>query len=136
MSTRKTAQVSDESWVISAIGWSLLLGVVALFTSWKYTQYMNEKEDKLRSGKAAAAYNNYVAEEGKATPVSKTSAEPPRTAHSAPNSPPSTMTMGQRLLSSPAVTAGPGFAHEGVQETGIAILDAIERAQTHTTKVP
>ena len=90
MSKRKTAQVSDESWVISAIGWSLLLGVVALFTSWKYTQYMNEKEDKLRSGKAAAAYNNYVAEEGKATPASKTSAEPPRTVHRAPNSPPST----------------------------------------------
>lgn len=136
MSTRKTARASDESWAISAIGWTLLLGIVGLFVGWKYTQYVNEKEDKLRAGRAAAVYNNYVAEEGKATPAPKTSSRAPKTAHSAPDSPSSSTTMGQRLLSSPAVTAGPGFTYEGVQETGIVILDAIERTQANSTKVP
>ena len=37
--------------------------------------------------------------------------------------------MAEKLLSNPAVTPGPGFNAPGVQQTGIAIIDAIEHAQ-------
>jgi len=37
-----------------------------------------------------------------------------------------------RLLAHPGVTPGPGFDKPGVQSTGMAIVDAIEQAQTQS----
>lgn len=130
MSTNKQANGNDESWVISAIGWTLLLGLAGLFISWKYSQHITEKEAKLREGRAAVIYNDYVADKEQAAPASKPGTQGPQTARSASKAANSTSTMAQRLLSTPGVTAGPGFSSEGVQETGVVILDAIERANT------
>lgn len=127
--TSSQAPVSDESWVISAIGWTFLLGIASLFVGWKYSQHMQEKEDRLREGRAAAIYNDYLSAQNKEDPSSPAQAQTAQTAPGAPKASPSTLTMGQRLLSAPGFTAGPGFASEGVQQTGTVILDAIERAQ-------
>ena len=43
MSNTKATTVSDESWVISAIGWTLLVGLACIFVGWKYNQGSIEK---------------------------------------------------------------------------------------------
>ena len=135
MSNTKATTVSDESWVISAIGWTLLVGLACIFVGWKYNQHMTEQAEKQREGRAAAIYNDYVSEKVKARPAAP-APQGAQTPQGATKAAAGGMTIGERLLSAPGFSAGPGFASEGVQETGTVILDAIERAQAGATKAP
>lgn len=125
---RQSPQRSDENLVVTAIAVflvaALILGTVA-YRYFKHSQQQQEQEQTRSERQAYKRYNDYLDSTEQAT--AKPAANPPSPVQaSAPAAPPS---MAEKLLSHPAVTPGPGFNAPGVQQTGVAIIDAIDHAQ-------
>lgn len=119
-------QRSDENYVVTAIGVFLLASLVLGTATYKYLQH-SEQEAQARSDRQAyKRYNDYLqsAQEDAPAPAAQDPA-PAQAAQAAAAQP----TMAEKLLSHPSVTPGPGFNAPGVQQTGVAIIDAIDHAQ-------
>lgn len=122
---RPAAERSDESLVFTVLT-AFLLGAAVLGTLgymyWSNTQSQEQHRSELRTYQQ---YNDYV----NATQPSTARVEP-AVPPAQPEQQPIRPTSAQRLLSHPGVTPGPGFHTPGVQATGLAIIDAIDQAQS------
>ena len=119
-------QRSDENYVVTAIGVFLLASVVLGTATYKYLQHSEQQAQARTDRQAYKRYNDYLksAQEDSPAPVAQDPA-PAKVEHAAAVQP----SMAEKLLSHPSVTPGPGFNAPGVQQTGVAIIDAIEHAQ-------
>ena len=119
-------QRSDENYVVTAIGVFLLASLVLGTATYKYLQH-SEQEAQARSDRQAyKRYNDYLKSAQEDAPASAVQDPAPAQAAQAAAAQP---TMAEKLLSRPSVTPGPGFNAPGVQQTGVAIIDAIDHAQ-------
>ena len=119
-------QRSDENYVVTAIGVFLLASLVLGTATYKYLQH-SEQEAQARSDRQAyKRYNDYLKSAQEDAPASAVQDPAPAQAAQAAAAQP---TMAEKLLSHPSVTPGPGFNAPGVQQTGVAIIDAIDHAQ-------
>lgn len=119
-------QRSDENYVVTAIGVFLLASLVLGTATYKYLQHSEQQAQARSDRQAYKRYNDYLqsAQEDAPAPAAQDPA-PAQAAQAAAAQP----TMAEKLLSHPSVTPGPGFNAPGVQQTGVAIIDAIDHAQ-------
>lgn len=119
---------SDENLVLTAIAAFLVAALVLGTVAYRYFKHSQQQQEQTRSERQAyKRYNDYLDSTEQAAAKPAASQSVPATASSpAPAAPPS---MAEKLLSHPAVTPGPGFSAPGVQQTGVAIIDAIDHAQ-------
>lgn len=120
-------QRSDENYVVTAIGVFLLASVVLGTAAYKYLQHSEQQAQARTDRQTYKRYNDYLksAQEDTPAPAAQDLA-PAQAAQAAAAAQPS---MAEKLLSHPSVTPGPGFNAPGVQQTGVAIIDAMEHAQ-------
>ncbi|WP_034352224.1 hypothetical protein [Comamonas thiooxydans] len=123
---RQSPQRSDENLVVTAIAVFLVAALILGTVAYRYFKHSQQQQEQTRSERQAyKRYNDYLDSTEQAT--AKPAANPPSPVQaSAPAAAPS---MAEKLLSHPAVTPGPGFNAPGVQQTGVAIIDAIDHAQ-------
>ena len=119
-------QRSDENYVVTAIGVFLLASVVLGTATYKYLQHSEQQAQARTDRQAYKRYNDYLKSAQESTPAPAAQDPAPAKAAQAAVVQPS---MAEKLLSHPSVTPGPGFNAPGVQQTGVAIIDAIEHAQ-------
>lgn len=118
-------QRSDENYVVTAI--AFLLASLALGLPPTNTCSTQEQQAQARSDRQAyKRYNDYLKSAQEDAPASYVQDPAPAQAAQAAAAQP---TMAEKLLSRPSVTPGPGFNAPGVQQTGVAIIDAIDHAQ-------
>lgn len=120
-------QRSDENYVVTAIGVFLLASVVLGTAAYKYLQHSEQQAQARTDRQAYKRYNDYLksAQEDTQAPA----AQDPTPAQAAQAAAAAQPSMAEKLLSHPSVTPGPGFNAPGVQQTGVAIIDAMEHAQ-------
>ena len=122
------SQRSDENFVFTAVGVFLVASLMLGTAAYKYLQYSQQQEQARTDRQAYKRYNDYLKSSQEDTPAPATQdPAPAQTAATAATAAQPSMT--EKLLSHPAVTPGPGFNAPGVQQTGVAIIDAIEHAQ-------
>ena len=119
-------QRSDENYVVTAIGVFLLASVVLGTATYKYLQHSEQQAQARSDRQAYKRYNDYLKSAQEDTPAPAAQDPAPAKAAQAAVVQPS---MAEKLLSHPSVTPGPGFNAPGVQQTGVAIIDAMEHAQ-------
>lgn len=119
-------QRSDENYVVTAIGVFLLASVVLATATYKYLQHSEQQAQARTDRQAYKRYNDYLKSAQEDTPAPAAQDPAPAKAAQAAVVQPS---MAEKLLSHPSVTPGPGFNAPGVQQTGVAIIDAMEHAQ-------
>ena len=119
-------QRSDENYVVTAIGVFLLASVVLGTATYKYLQHSEQQAQARTDRQAYKRYNDYLKSAQESTPAPAAQDPAPAQAAQAAAAQP---TMAEKLLSHPSVTPGPGFNAPGVQQTGVAIIDAIDHAQ-------
>ena len=119
-------QRSDENYVVTAIGVFLLASLVLGTATYKYLQHSEQQAQARSDRQAYKRYNDYLKSAQEDAPASAVQDPAPAQAAQAAAAQP---TMAEKLLSHPSVTPGPGFNAPGVQQTGVAIIDAIEHAQ-------
>ena len=119
-------QRSDENYVVTAIGVFLLASLVLGTATYKYLQHSEQQAQARSDRQAYKRYNDYLQSAQEDTPAPAAQDPAPAQAAQAAAAQP---TMAEKLLSHPSVTPGPGFNAPGVQQTGVAIIDAIEHAQ-------
>ena len=118
-------QRSDENLVVTAIAAFLVAALILGTVAYQYLKHSQQQEQTRTDRQAYKRYNDYLNSTEQAAP--EPAAKPSAPAQvSAPAAAPS---MAEKLLSHPAVTPGPGFNAPGVQQTGVAIIDAIDHAQ-------
>ncbi|OAD85922.1 hypothetical protein ATN89_01940 [Comamonas thiooxydans] len=118
-------QRSDENLVVTAIAAFLVAALILGTVAYQYLKHSQQQEQTRTDRQAYKRYNDYLKSTEQAAPEPAAKQPAPALA-SAPAAPPS---MAEKLLSHPAVTPGPGFNAPGVQQTGVAIIDAIDHAQ-------
>lgn len=118
-------QRSDENFVFTAVGVFLAASLILGTAAYKYLQYSEQQEQARTDRQAYKRYNDYLKSSQEDTP--EPAAQDPAPAQTAATAAPPSMT--EKLLSHPAITPGPGFNAPGVQQTGVAIIDAMEHAQ-------
>lgn len=118
-------QRSDENFVFTAVGVFLVASLILGTAAYKYLQYSEQQEQARTDRQAYKRYNDYLKSSQEDTPPP--AAQDPAPAQTAATAAQPSMT--EKLLSHPAVTPGPGFNAPGVQQTGVAIIDAMEHAQ-------
>ena len=121
-----TPQRSDENYVVTAIGVFLLASLVLGTAAYKYLQHSEQQAQARSDRQAYKRYNDYLKSAQEDAPASAVQDPAPAQAAQAAAAQP---TMAEKLLSHPSVTPGPGFNAPGVQQTGVAIIDAIDHAQ-------
>ena len=121
-----TPQRSDENYVVTAIGVFLLASLVLGTATYKYLQHSEQQAQARSDRQAYKRYNDYLKSAQEDAPASAVQDPAPAQAAQAAAAQP---TMAEKLLSHPSVTPGPGFNAPGVQQTGVAIIDAIDHAQ-------
>lgn len=121
-----TPQRSDENYVVTAIGVFLLASLVLGTAAYKYLQHSEQQAQARSDRQAYKRYNDYLQSAQEDTPAPAAQDPAPAQAAQAAAAQP---TMAEKLLSHPSVTPGPGFNAPGVQQTGVAIIDAIDHAQ-------
>ena len=119
-------QRSDENYVVTAIGVFLLASLVLGTATYKYLQHSEQQAQARSDRQAYKRYNDYLKSAQEDAPASAVQDPAPAQAAQAAAAQP---TMAEKLLSHPSVTPGPGFNAPGVQQTGVAIIDAIDHAQ-------
>ena len=119
-------QRSDENYVVTAIGVFLLASLVLGTAAYKYLQHSEQQAQARSDRQAYKRYNDYLQSAQEDTPAPAAQDPAPVQAAQAAAAQP---TMAEKLLSHPSVTPGPGFNAPGVQQTGVAIIDAIDHAQ-------
>ena len=119
-------QRSDENYVVTAIGVFLLASLVLGTATYKYLQHSEQQAQARSDRQAYKRYNDYLQSAQEDAPVPAAQDPAPAQAAQAAAAQP---TMAEKLLSHPSVTPGPGFNAPGVQQTGVAIIDAIDHAQ-------
>ena len=119
-------QRSDENYVVTAIGVFLLASLVLGTATYKYLQHSEQQAQARSDRQAYKRYNDYLKSAQEDAPASAAKDPAPTQAAQAAAAQP---TMAEKLLSHPSVTPGPGFNAPGVQQTGVAIIDAIDHAQ-------
>ena len=119
-------QRSDENYVVTAIGVFLLASLVLGTATYKYLQHSEQQAQARSDRQAYKRYNDYLQSAQEDTPAPAAQDPAPVQAAQAAAAQP---TMAEKLLSHPSVTPGPGFNAPGVQQTGVAIIDAIDHAQ-------
>ena len=119
-------QRSDENYVVTAIGVFLLASLVLGTATYKYLQHSEQQAQARSDRQAYKRYNDYLKSAQEDAPASAVQDPAPAQAAQAAAAQP---TMAVKLLSRPSVTPGPGFNAPGVQQTGVAIIDAIDHAQ-------
>lgn len=119
-------QRSDENYVVTAIGVFLLASLVLGTATYKYLQHSEQQAQARSDRQAYKRYNDYLKSAQEDAPASAAQDPAPAQAAQAAAAQP---TMAEKLLSHPSVTPGPGFNAPGVQQTGVAIIDAIDHAQ-------
>ena len=119
-------QRSDENYVVTAIGVFLLASLVLGTATYKYLQHSEQQAQARSDRQAYKRYNDYLKSAQEDAPASAAQDPVPAQAAQAAAAQP---TMAEKLLSRPSVTPGPGFNAPGVQQTGVAIIDAIDHAQ-------
>ena len=119
-------QRSDENYVVTAIGVFLLASLVLGTATYKYLQHSEQQAQARSDRQAYKRYNDYLQSAQEDTPAPAAQDPAPAQAAQAAAAQP---TMAEKLLSHPSVTPGPGFNAPGVQQTGVAIIDAIDHAQ-------
>lgn len=125
---------SDVNFVFTAIAVFLLASLILGTVAYQYSQYADKQEQARNERQAYKRYNDYLKSTQQAspeqTPVAAQDPAPaqPTLEPQAEASPPQ-LSMSEKLLTHPAVTPGPGFNAPGVQETGVAIIDAMGNAQ-------
>lgn len=118
-------QRSDENLVVTAIAAFLVAALILGTVAYQYLKHSQQQEQTRTDRQAYKRYNDYLKSTEQAAPEPATK-QPAPAQVSVPAAPPS---MAEKLLSHPAVTPGPGFNAPGVQQTGVAIIDAIDHAQ-------
>ena len=108
-------QRSDENFVFTAIAIFLVMSLVLGFGAYQYMKHSKQQEQDRTDRQTYQHYNDYLHSTDTAAP------EPAA---------PAQLSMAEKLLNHPSVTPGPGFNAPGVQETGVAIIDAIDHAQS------
>ena len=121
-----TPQRSDENYVVTAIGVFLLASLVLGTAAYQYLQHSEQQAQARSDRQAYKRYNDYLQSAQEDTPAPAAQDPAPAQAAQAAAAQP---TMAEKLLSHPSVTPGPGFNAPGVQQTGVAIIDAIDHAQ-------
>lgn len=122
-----TPQRSDENFVFTAIAVFLVASLVLGVGAYQYMKHSQQQEQERTDRQAYKRYNDYLQSTDTSAPEpAATPAEPVHMQPAAAAQP----SMAEKLLSHPAVTPGPGFNAPGVQETGVAIIDAIDHAQS------
>ena len=120
-------QRSDENFVFTAIAVFLAASLVLGVGAYQYMKHSQQQEQERTDRQAYKRYNDYLQSTDTSAPEpAATPAEPVHMQPAAATQP----SMAEKLLSHPAVTPGPGFNAPGVQETGVAIIDAIDHAQS------
>ena len=119
-------QRSDENYVVTAIGVFLLASLVLGTATYKYLQHSEQQAQARSDRQAYKRYTDYLKSAQEDAPASAAQDPAPAQAAQAAAAQP---TMAEKLLSHPSVTPGPGFNAPGVQQTGVAIIDAIDHAQ-------
>ena len=122
-------QRSDENYVVTAIGVFLLASVVLGTATYKYLQHSEEQAQARTDRQAYKRYNDYLKSAQENTPAPAAQDPAPAQAAQATQAAAAQPSIAEKLLSHPSVTPGPGFNAPGVQQTGVAIIDAIEHAQ-------
>ena len=118
-------QRSDENLVVTAIAAFLVAALILGTVAYQYLKHSQQQEQTRTDRQAYKRYNDYLNSTEQAAPKPATRPSTPAQV-SAPSAAPS---MAEKLLSHPAVTPGPGFNAPGVQQTGVAIIDAMDHAQ-------
>ncbi|WP_314972288.1 hypothetical protein [Comamonas testosteroni] len=118
-------QRSDENLVVTAIAAFLVAALILGTVAYQYLKHSQQQEQTRTDRQAYKRYNDYLNSTEQAAPKPATRPSAPAQV-SAPAAAPS---MAEKLLSHPAVTPGPGFNAPGVQQTGVAIIDAMDHAQ-------
>lgn len=117
---------SDENYVVTAIGVFLLASLILGTATYKYLQHSEQQAQTRTDRQAYKRYNEYLKSAQEDTPApAAQDAAPAQAAQASPAQP----SMAEKLLNHPSVTPGPGFNAPGVQQTGVAIIDAMEHAQ-------
>ncbi len=115
MASRPAGSEQTSAWIIIAIVLAVLLALLAVAGSWMLQQKQAEKAEVRAQARAVEQYREST------RPVS----QPPQLpAHYV-----EAQRIRQKLLAHPAVIPGPGFNAKGVQRTGLAIVEALDRAQ-------
>lgn len=120
-----SAQRSDENFVFTAVGVFLVASLILGTAAYQYLKYSEQQEQTRTDRQAYKRYNDYLKSTQQEAPSPAVQEPAPPQAQAKPAQP----SMAERLLSHPAVTPGPGFNAPGVQQTGVAIIDAMDHAQ-------
>ncbi|PIG09279.1 hypothetical protein [Comamonas sp. 26] len=120
---------SDENYVVTAIGVFLLASLILGTATYKYLQHSEQQAQTRNDRQAYKRYNDYLKSAQEDTPAPAAQGPSPAQAAQASQAAPAQPSMAEKLLSHPSVTPGPGFNAPGVQQTGVAIIDAMEHAQ-------
>lgn len=118
---------SDENFVFTAIAVFLVASLVLGVGAYQYMKHSQQQEQERTNRQAYKRYNDYL--QSTDTSASEPAATPADPVHMQPAAA-AQPSMAEKLLSHPAVTPGPGFNAPGVQETGVAIIDAIDHVQS------
>ncbi|QXZ10866.1 hypothetical protein KUF54_06610 [Comamonas sp. Y33R10-2] len=128
---------SDVNYVFTAIAVFLLASLILGTVAYQYSQYADKQEQARTERQAYKRYNDYLKSTQQASPeqtpaVAQDPAPAQAVQEAQAEATPPQPSMTEKLLTHPAVTPGPGFNAPGVQETGVAIIDAMGSAQANS----
>lgn len=110
---------TDESFVIKAVTIGLVFCVAA---GYGFNRYLEDRDTREMNRAKTEFHQRYLQN------------TPPQIPQPLPEAMAERLRVREQLLAHPGVKPGPGFASPGVQSTGKAIIDAIDRAQGRQAK--
>lgn len=120
-------RASDRNWALRLVGVAVVVVMGMFATGFFLTRHWKQDAEERAQKEQIEMYLQSTKAAERPVAAAQESATPP--------GPSPAQMVRAKLLAHPAVTPGPGFDRPGVQATGLAIVDAIDTAQSRQGKV-